>query len=254
MWQWFYKLGSPRHFYDMTTAFLPWLCAVTFFLLIVGLVWGLGFAPPDYQMGDNFRIVYIHVPSALIAMGAYGMMACMAAMHMIWKIKVADIVAKVIAPVGGMFCALCLFTGSFWGKPTWGTYWIWDARITSTLILLFIYVGVAALRNAYDSDSSGAKAASVLTLVGVVNLPIIRYSVDWWLTLHQSASNLSLRAEGTNPPEIWIPAFFMGFALLGIFLIAIILRSRNEILVREKRAQWVQELLGKEAQEGLQRA
>ena len=254
MWQWFYKLGSPRHFYDMTTAFLPWLYGITFFLLIVGLVWGLGFAPPDYQMGDNYRIIYIHVPSASIAIGGYVMMACMAAMHMIWKIKMADIVAKVTAPVGGMFCALCLFSGSFWGKPTWGTYWIWDARITSTLILLFIYVGVAALRSAYDSESSGAKAASVLTLVGVVNLPIIRYSVDWWNTLQQSASNLSLRVEGTNPPEIWIPAFFMGFALFGIFLLAVILRSRNEILVREKRTQWVQDLLDRDVQEGLQRA
>jgi heme exporter protein C len=254
MWQWFYKLGSPRYFYDMTTAFMPWLYGITFFLLIVGLVWGLGFAPPDYQMGDNYRIIYIHVTSASIALGGYAMMACMAAMHMIWKIKMADIVAKAIAPVGGMFCALCLFTGSFWGKPTWGTYWIWDARITSTLILLFIYVGVAALRNAYSSESAGAKAASVLTLVGVVNLPIIRYSVDWWNTLHQVSSDLSMRADGTNPPEIWIPAFFMGFALLGIFLLAIILRSRNEILVREKRTQWVQELLDRELQEDMKRA
>ncbi|MES2624373.1 MAG: heme ABC transporter permease CcmC [Pseudomonadota bacterium] len=238
----------------MTTAFLPWLYGITFFLLIVGLVWGLGFAPPDYQMGDNYRIVYIHVPSASIALGGYAMMACMAAMHMIWKIKMADIVAKAIAPVGGMFCALCLFSGSFWGKPTWGTYWVWDARITSTLILLFVYVGVAALRNAFDSENAGSKAASVLTIVGIVNLPIIHYSVNWWNTLHQVGSDLSLQAEGANPPEIWIPAFFMGFALLGIFLLAIILRSRNEILVRERRTQWVQDLLDHDLQEGLQRA
>ncbi len=246
MWQWLYKLGSPKYFYDMTSGLLPWLYTITFFLLIVGIVWGLMFAPPDYQMGDNYRIIYIHVPAASLALGAYAMMAAMAAMHLIWKIKMADIVAKVIAPVGGMFCAVALFTGSFWGKPTWGTYWIWDARITSTLILLFIYMGVAALRNAYDSTSAGAKAAAVLTLVGVVNLPIIRYSVDWWNTLHQSASNLSLRAAGANPPEIWIPAFFMGFALLGLFLIAIILRAHNEILVREKRTLWVQDLLQNE--------
>jgi len=247
MMQWLYRLGSPKSFYDMTTGFLPWLWGITFFLLIVGLVWGLMFAPPDYQMGDNYRIIYIHVPTAVGAMGIYLMMATMAAMHMIWKLKLADMVAKSCAPIGATFCALCLLTGSLWGRPTWGTYWIWDARLTSTLILLFIFIGVMALRAAYDSDNSGSKAASVLTLVGVVNLPIIHYSVEWWNTLHQGDSVLAVTGDSVaNPPEIWIPAFFMGFAMIGIFFLSMILRTRNEILLQERRTQWVQDLVRQE--------
>lgn len=244
MWQWLYKLGSPRYFYEMTTGFIPWLSVITFFLLIVGVVWGLGFAPPDYQMGDNFRIIYIHVPTATGGMGAFVMMACMAAMHMIWRIKLADLMAKAIAPVGAWLCALCLLSGAFWGKPTWGTYWIWDARLTSTLILFFVYVGVMALRSAYDSESAGAKAASVLSLVGVVNVVIIYYSVEWWNTLHQGVSNLSSSDTAANPPEIWIPAILCGFGIIGLYLLAIILRTRNEILLSEQRSVWVQDLIG----------
>ncbi|HWK54239.1 MAG TPA: heme ABC transporter permease CcmC [Hyphomicrobiales bacterium] len=247
MMQWLYKLGSPKWFYDMTTAFLPWLSGVTFLLLIVGLVWGLGFAPPDYQMGDNFRIIYIHVPTAVGMIWIYAMMATMAAMHMIWNLKLADMVAKSCALVGASYCAVALFTGAVWGKPTWGTYWIWDAKLTATLIMLFIYIGIMALRAAFDSETSGSKAASVLTLVGVVNLPIIYYAAIWWETLHQPPSDLGLRAEGANPPEIWIPALFTGFGLIGLVFLIVILRTRNEILLRERRAQWVQELLEQEA-------
>ncbi len=245
MWQWLYKLGSPRHFYEMTTGFVPWLTGVSLFLLIVGVVWGLGFAPPDYQMGDSYRILYIHVPTSMGGMGAFVLLAMMAAMHMIWNIKMADIVAKVCAPVGAGYTALGLITGSLWGKPTWGTYWIWEARLTSYLILLFLFLGVMALRAAYDSERSGSKAASVLAIVGVVNVPIIYYSVYWWNTLHQVPSELG-RDGSANPPEIFIPALFTGFAVIGLFFLAVILRSRNEILYRERRAQWVQDLLEKE--------
>lgn len=246
MWQWFYKLGSPKLFYDMTTGFVPWLARVTFFLLIVGLVWGLMFAPPDYQMGDNYRIIYIHVPTATGAIWIYAMTASMAAMHMIWNIKVADMVAKSCAVVGASFCAVALFTGAVWGKPTWGTYWIWDAKLTSTLILFFFYVGVMALRAAFDSETAGSKAASVLTLVGVANLPIVLYGAKWWSSLHQPPSDLGLRAAGANPPEIWIPVFFCGFGLIGLIFLVIIMRTRNEILLRERKAQWVQELVKQE--------
>jgi heme exporter protein C len=249
MLQWLYKLGSPRHFYEMTTGFIPWLSGITFFLLIVGVVWGLAFSPPDYQMGDNYRIIYIHVPTAIGAMGAFMMLACMAAMYMIWNLKMADMVARSIVPLGAWLCVLCLLTGSLWGKPTWGTYWIWDARLTSTLILLFIYVGMMALRNAYDSETAGAKAASVLALVGVINVVIIYKSVEWWNTLHQGASELSASDVGTNPPEIWIPAFFTGFAVIGLFFLMLILRTRNEILRSEQRTQWVQDLLKQELEE-----
>jgi heme exporter protein C len=251
MWQWFYKLGSPRHFYEMTTGFVPWLAWITAFLLVVGAVWGLGFAPADYQMGDNYRIIYIHVPTALAGLWVYVMMGCMAAMHMIWNIKVADVVAKVCAPVGAAYCAVCLITGGLWGRPTWGTYWLWgDMRLTTTLILLFLFMGVMALRSAYDSETIGSKAASVLSIVGVVNVPIIYYSVKWWTSLHQGASELSTRNTSANPPEIWIPAFFMGFAVIGLVFLAVILRSRNEILYRERRAQWVQDLLQEELRHG----
>jgi heme exporter protein C len=247
MWQWLYKLGSPRHFYDMTTTFLPWLRFVTYFLLIVGLVWGLGFAPPDYQMGDNFRIIYIHVPSALGAMWIYVMMAVMAAMHIIWNLKLADMVAKSCALVGACFCATALFTGAVWGKPTWGVYWIWDAKLTSFLILFFIYVGIMALRSAFDSETSGSKASSVLTLVGIVNLPIIYYAAVWWNTLHQPPSQLGGSAQSANPPEIWIPMMFTGVGMICLVFLMVILRTRNEILWRERRAQWVQDLVQQEA-------
>lgn len=243
MMQWLYKLGSPRHFYEMTTGFVPWLSGISLLLLVIGIVLGLGFAPPDYQMGDNYRILYIHASTALGGMGAYLMLGLMAAMHMIWNIKVADVVAKVTAPVGAAYTALGLITGALWGKPTWGTYWIWDARLTSYLILFFLFLGVMALRSAYDSENAGSKAASVLSIVGVVNLPIIYYSVYWWQTLHQVSSDLSASSTAANPPSVWIPIMFVGYAVVGLFFLAVILRARNEILYRERRAQWVQDLL-----------
>lgn len=246
MWQWLYKLGSPRHFYDMTTGFVRWLAVLTVILMGIGLVWGLLYAPPDYQMGHNYRIIYIHVPSALGMIWIYVMMALMAAMHMIWNIKVADMVAKASAVVGASFAAICLVTGAVWGKPTWGTYWIWEAKLTAALILFFIYAGIIALRSAFDSETSASKAASVLTLVGVVNLPIVYYASEWWNSLHQPGSDLN-RADGANPPEIFVPALFMGFGMICLIFLIVILRTRNDILWRERRAQWVQELVQREA-------
>ena len=140
MWQWFLQLGSPRLFYSKTDRYLPWLSWITVILLGTGLAWGLAFTPPDYQMGENYRIAYIHVPMATLAMGCYAMMACFSAGYLIWKIKVADMIAKACAPIGASITAVALATGSLWGIPTWGTWWIWDARLTSTLIMLFLYV------------------------------------------------------------------------------------------------------------------
>lgn len=246
MLQWLYKLGSPRHFYDMTTGFVRWLAVATFILLVIGLVWGLLYAPPDYQMGDNYRIIYIHVPSSVGMLWIYGMMAIAAAMYMVWNIKVADMFARASAVAGASFAAVCLFTGAVWGKPTWGTYWIWDAKLTSALILFFIYIGIIALRAAFDSETSGSKAASVLTLVGVVNLPIVYYAANIWSTLHQPISDLN-RADGANPPEIFVPALFTGFGMIGLTFLIVILRTRNDILWRERKAQWVRELVEREA-------
>lgn len=243
MWTWLFKLGSPKTFYELSSRFIPWLGVITAVLIGLGLVWGLLFAPPDYQMGHNYRIVYVHVPTVTLAMGAYAMMAVLGAAVLIWKIKLADMVAKAIAPVGAALTAVGLASGSLWGIPTWGTWWIWDARLTSTLILFFIYIGVIALRSAFDSQDAAARASAVLTLVGVVNLPIIHYSVVWWNTLHQPSSDLSLEQTAANPPEIWVPAFFMGFGVFALFLLVVSLRTRNEILLRERRSQWVTELV-----------
>jgi heme exporter protein C len=246
MWQWLYKLGSPRHFYDMTGGFVRWLACFAVLLLAVGLVWGLLYAPPDYQMGDNYRIIYIHVPAALGMIGIYVMMATMSGMHMIWNIKVADMVAKSCAVLGASFAAVALVSGSVWGKPTWGTYWIWDMKLTSSLVLFFFYVGVIALRAAFDSETSASKAASVLTLVGVVNLPIVYFAGRFFFnTLHQAGTDLN-RADGANPPEIFVPALFMGVGMICLIFFIVILRTRNEILWRERRAQWVQELVLRE--------
>ncbi len=254
MWQWFLTLGAPRNFYTLSGRYMPWLAGITVVLLGIGLVWGLALTPPDYQMGENYRIAYIHVPMATLAMGCYAMMACFSAGYLIWKIKIADMIAKSCAPIGASVTAVALVTGSLWGIPTWGTWWIWDARLTSTLIMLFLYGGIIALRGAFDSIDSGARACAVLSLVGVVNLPIIKYSVDWWNTLHQGASNLSLSDRAANPPEVWLPAFFVGFGILGFFLIALILRTRNEILVRERRSQWVKDLINGSGQEEVNNA
>jgi len=254
MWQWFLTLGAPRNFYTLSGRYMPWLAGITVVLLGIGLVWGLALTPPDYQMGENYRIAYIHVPMATLAMGCYAMMACFSAGYLIWKIKIADMIAKSCAPIGASVTAVALVTGSLWGIPTWGTWWIWDARLTSTLIMLFLYGGIIALRGAFDSIDSGARACAVLSLVGVVNLPIIKYSVDWWNTLHQGASNLSLSDRAANPPEVWLPAFFVGFGILGFFLIALILRTRNEILVRERRSQWVMDLINGSGQEEVNNA
>ncbi len=246
MWQWLYKLGSPRHFYDMTTGFVRWLGAATFILLAIGLVWGLLYAPPDYQMGDSYRIIYIHVPTSVGMLWIYGMMAIAAAMHMIWNIKVADMFARASAVTGACFAAVCLVTGAVWGKPTWGTYWIWDAKLTAALILFFIYLGIIALRSAFDSETSGSKAASVLTLVGVVNLPIVYYAANIWSTLHQPISDGSLARGEANGFEIFVPALINGFAMIGLTFLIVILRTRNDILWRERKAQWVRELVEQE--------
>lgn len=242
MWHWIYKFGSPKWFYELTTAAVFWLAIGSAVLFGVGLIWALGFAPPDYQMGDNYRIIYIHVPAAGLMKGCYYLMALMSFGYLMWNIKMADIVAQACVPIGATVTLLMLVTGSLWGKPTWGVFWIWDARLTSSLLMLFIYLGIMSLRSAYDSKETAAKVCAILCLVGLVNLPIIQYSVDWWNTLHQPASNLSLRDTSANPPEIWIPAFIMGFGMITFFFLSLLIRVRTEIIIRERRSSWVKEL------------
>ena len=221
---------------------MPWFSALTATFLSIGLVWALAFAPADYQQGDSFRIFYIHVPAAMFSMSIYFAMAIAAFCSLIWQFKLSDAVASAMAPVGATFTAIALITGAAWGKPMWGTWWIWDARLTSELILLFLYLGVMALHNAFEDKNLAGKAAGILTLVGVINLPIIKYSVEWWNTLHQGATVSKLGKPSMTVEMYWpFVMCFLGFA----FLIAIIicLRFRTEILSRNSMRPWVKELV-----------
>jgi len=240
MWQWFHKLGSPRYFFDISGKWLPWLGIGACLLLGVGVVWGLAFAPEDYQQGNSFRIMYVHVPAAILAQSSYVMMASAAVVYLVWKIKLADIAMKCAAPIGASVTFIALVTGAIWGKPTWGTYWVWDARLTSTLVLFFLFVGVIALRSAMESRQAAGRAAAVLAVVGVINLPIIKFSVNWWFTLHQPAS-FSLTEKPAMPMEMWMPLLIMVLGYYLFFFSAWFLRMRAEILHRESRTHWVKE-------------
>jgi len=242
VWNWFHRLSAPKSFFELSGKLLPWFGMLALLALVVGAIWGLAFAPPDYQQGNSARIMYVHVPAAILAQSSYMMMASAALVFLVWRIKLADIALQCAAPIGASITLLALVTGAIWGKPTWGTWWVWDARLTSTLILFFLFVGVIALRSAMDNRDSAGRATAVLALVGVVNLPIIKYSVDWWFTLHQSAS-FSLTEKPTMPAEMWLPLLIMVIGFYLFFFVAWMLRIRAEILHREIRTQWVRERL-----------
>ena len=240
-WTFFHKLGSPKWFYEISGKWLPWLTLLTALMMCVGLGWGLLFAPPDYLQGNSYRIIFLHVPAAFLASAIYAMMAIAGAISLIWKIKLADIALACCAPVGASFCFLALVTGAIWGKPTWGAWWVWDARLTSMLILLFLYFGVMALRSAIPSTNAASKGCAILTLVGVVNLPIIKFSVEWWNTLHQGAT-LKLTEKPTMTPEMLWPLLVSIAAFYLFFMVVLMLRMRAEILGRERRTRWVRDL------------
>lgn len=241
-WTWFHKLGSPRWFYDISGRWLPWLSVAAGALLLVGAIWGLAFAPPDHQQGNSFRIIYIHVPAAFLAQSAYVMLAVTGVVGLVWKMKLADVALQQAAPVGAWMTALALITGSIWGKPTWGTYWIWDARLTSMLILLFLYLGVIALGQAIRNRESAGRACALLAIVGVVNIPIIKYSVEWWNTLHQPAT-FTVTAKPAMPAEMWLPLLIMVIGFYCFFAAVLIARMRLEILRRESRARWARDAI-----------
>ena len=192
MWTWFYRLASPPHVYRTAAALTPWFYAVAAVLIGYGLVDGLVFAPRDYQQGDAFRIIYVHAPSAWLSLFAYTTMAVAGAVALIWRIKVGYAVAAAAAPIGASFTLSALVTGSLWGRPMWGTYWAWDPRLTSELILLFLYFGVISLRQAFEDPARGDRAAALLGVVGVVNVPIVHFSVTWWNSLHQGGTVMRL--------------------------------------------------------------
>lgn len=239
---WFHKLGSPKIFFDIGGRWLPWLLTLAMVLLALGVTWALLFVPPDYQQGNSVRIMYIHVPAAILAQSGYVMMAVAAAVFLIWRIKLADVAVQCVAPLGASITFLALVTGAIWGKPTWGTWWVWDARLTSTLVLFFLYIGIMALRAAMENQGNSGKACAILALVGVVNLPIIKYSVEWWYTLHQPAS-FSLTQPPAMPVEMWFPLLIMVLGYYLFFFSVWIMRIRNEILVRERRTDWVRQWL-----------
>lgn len=242
-WQWFHRMGSPRWFYYKTSAWLPWLTVIALTLLILGTVWGLAIAPPDFRQGNSYRIIYIHVPAAFLALIGYYVMAIAGAVGLIWRMKLAFMVMKAAAPIGAALTFVSLATGAIWGKPTWGTWWEWDARITSMLILLFLYWGVMGLQAAFQSRGAADKASAILALVGTVNIPIIYKSVDWWHTLHQPAT-LKLTSAPTIHSSMLYPLLTMIVAFYVFYVVALFLYTRAEILRREQRTGWVKELLG----------
>jgi heme exporter protein C len=243
MWKWFHKLASPPHFYALSAKMIPWFAVPGVLLVAYGSWAGLFRAPPDYQQGDAFRIIYVHVPAAYLSMMAYMTMAISAGIGLIWRIKLSHAVAAAAAPLGAWFTFLALMTGSIWGRPMWGTWWEWgDPRLTSELIMLFLYFGYMALRAAIDDTIKADRASAVLALVGAVNIPIIHFSVEWWSSLHQGAT--IVREGGpAMPAEMLTPllANIFGFTLMfGALLLG---RVRTEILFRERRKRWVREQL-----------
>jgi heme exporter protein C len=245
-WAWFHRLASPPRFYALAGRCLPWLGGLAALLLLAGATWGLAFAPPDYQQGDSVRILYIHVPAALLAQSCYLLLAVAGAVSLVWKLKLAQVALHCAAPIGASMTALALLSGAIWGKPTWGAWWVWDARLTSMLILLFLYAGVIALGQAISNRDSAAKACAVLAIVGVVNLPIIKYSVVWWSTLHQGAT-FTLTAKPSMPAQMWLPLALTVPGFYLFFAFVLLLRMRNELLRREGRSRWAQVALGVQA-------
>ena len=240
MWTWFYKLASPPYVYGTAAALAPWFLWSAAIAIGCGLVGGLVFAPPDYQQGDAFRIIYVHVPSAWLSLFSYTTMAAAAAIALIWRIKIGHAVAAASAPIGASFTLLALFTGSLWGRPMWGTYWAWDPRLTSELILLFLYAGVMSLRSAFEDPARGDRAAALLGLVGVVNVPIIHFSVVWWNSLHQGATVAKWGKSSMPGSMLWpLLSMFLGFMLFYGAVLCV--RLQGEILNRERQSKWVRE-------------
>ncbi len=243
MWQWFHRLGSPQRFYRLAGTVSTALMVAAAILAAAGLYYGLVDSPADYQQGESVRIMYVHVPAAWMSMFIYMVVAASSLVVLVWRIKVADAFARASAPIGAWFTFLALVTGSLWGKPMWGTWWIWDARLTSELILLFIYFGYIALRNAIEEPETAARAAAILALVGVVNIPIIHYSVEWWNTLHQGATVTKFDKPSIHLSML-IPLLLMAFAFKFYYLAIALRRARSLVLEREKGSRWVREMFG----------
>ena len=227
-------IANPTRFLTLVNRVLPWLIAATVILFAVGLYRAMN-APDDYQQGATVKIMFLHVPAAWLGMMGWGLMTVAALGTLVWRHPLADVTAKAAAPIGAAFTFVCLVTGSLWGRPTWGTYWVWDARLTSELVLLLLYLGVLALYWTAEEPGRGARAAAILALVGAVNLPIIKFSVDWWNTLHQGESIFRSGGSTIDPSILW-PLAIMTLAFTLLFVTLLLAAMRNEILRRRVRA------------------
>ncbi|MES2886355.1 MAG: heme ABC transporter permease CcmC [Pseudomonadota bacterium] len=241
-WTWFHRLGSPPTFFRFAERLAPWLMTVALLLIVVGCGAGLFLAPKDYQQGDAFRMIYVHVPTAAISLSIYALMAVAGAVALIWRMKLAEAAVVSAAPIGASFTVVALLTGMLWGKPMWGAYWVWDARLTSELVLLFLYLGVMVLNSAFSDARAAARACAWLALVGVVNVPIVKFSVDWWNSLHQTATIMKFGKPSMSWPMLWpLLMSVAGFYLL--FGAALLRRMQNQLLWRERNTRWVAEWL-----------
>jgi heme exporter protein C len=238
MWKWLHPYAKTERTYYLCQSLLPWFSVLGLGVILFASFWGLAFAPADYQQSEAYRIIYVHVPVAVLSKSLYMGMAVAALIGLVWQVKTAFMAMIAMAPIGAMVTFVSLFTGAAWGKPMWGTWWEWDARLTSQLILFFLFLGVISLYKAFEDKQQAGKAAGVMAVLGVINLPIIHYSVEWWNSLHQGATILKL-GKPSMPPEMLWPLLLsiVGWALVcgAIFL----LRMQNEILQRDVRRPWV---------------
>ncbi len=230
-----HRFANPGRFLRIAAVVQPIAVAVLAVSLVAGLYLALFGSPADYQQGQSVRIMYVHVPSAWMAMFVYTVMAVASATALIWRHPLAEVIAKASAPIGACFTFLALVTGSLWGKPMWGTYWVWDARLTSVLVLFFLYLGYMALSEAFDDEQRGLRAASILALVGFVNVPIIKFSVEWWNTLHQPASVMKMGGPSIHPSMLW-PLLLMALAFKAYYVVVLLMRVRAELAARRVRA------------------
>jgi heme exporter protein C len=241
-WTWFHRLASPPHVYAFARRWTPWFGGFAALAMLMALYGGLVLAPEDYQQKDAFRMVYVHAPTAWLSLMIYTTMAVAAAVGLIWRMKVAHAAAAACAPVGAWFTVAALGTGMLWGKPMWGAYWVWDPRLTAELVLLFLYFGYMGLRAGIEDPAKADKASAVLAVVGVINVPIIKFSVEWWNSLHQTATVMQLGKPKMDSAMLW-PLLLMLLAFAAYFVAVLLIRLRAELLRRERNASWVREVL-----------
>jgi len=236
------KIANLKYFYKHTKSVSKILSFITFFLFIAGIFWGLYIAPKDYLQGDSYRIIYVHVPAAWLSLQVYIIMAVTGFIALVWKIKIMEIISIQSASIGAYFTLIALVTGMIWGKPTWGTYWVWDARLTSELILLFLYIGIIVIYSSFTDKRQGAKIAALLAIVGLINIPIIHYSVEWWNTLHQGPTVTKFEKPSAHITML-MPLLYMLLVFNLYFVTVLIKRVRLGIFQREKNTKWMESYL-----------